>query len=113
MYKRAGFLVHSNHTKEEVMSKKDEYVAKMKKQLDDWSTDIDELQVKASLAKAELKVKYEEQITELRKKRQEGDSKLNAIKAAADDSWEHLKGETERTWGALKAAVNEFKSRMK
>ena len=46
------------------MSKKDEYVAKMKKQLDDWSTDIDELQVKASLAKAELKVKYEEQIAD-------------------------------------------------
>ena len=113
MYKPAGFLVHSNPIQEEAVSRKDEYVAKMKKQLDDWSTGIDELQVKASLAKAELKVKYEEQIAELRKKRQEGESKLNAIKAAADDSWEHLKGEAERTWGALKAAGNEFKSRMK
>ena len=95
------------------MSKKDEYVEKMKKQLDGWSTDIDELQVKASLAKAELKTRYEEQIADLRKKRQEGESRLNQIKAAADDSWETLKNETERTWGALKAAVNEFKSRMK
>lgn len=95
------------------MSKKNEYVAKMKKQLDDWNTDIDTLQVKANLAKADLKVKYGEQISELRKKRQEGERKLNDIKAAAEDSWEHLKGETERTLGALKAAVKEFKSRMK
>src|SRR4030042_6473112 len=113
MYRLTSSSVHWSLTQEEAMSRKDEYVAKMKKQLDDWSTDIDELQVKASLAKAELKAKYEEQIAGLRRKRQEGDSKLNAIKAAADDSWEHLKGETERTWGALKAAVNEFKSRMK
>ena len=95
------------------MSKKNEYVEKMKKQLDDWNTDIDMLQVKANLAKAELKVKYEGQIAELRKKRQEGETKLHAIEAAAEDSWEHLKGETERTLGALKAAVNEFKSKMK
>jgi hypothetical protein len=108
-----AFSVHLNLPQEETMSTKDEYVAKMKKQLDDWSTGIDELQVKASLAKAELKVKYEQQIAELRKKKAEGDSKLNAVKAAADDSWEHLKGETERTWNALKGAVEEFKSRMK
>jgi hypothetical protein len=113
VYIPTGFLVHLNFVQEEAMSRKDEYIAKMKKQLDDWSTDIDELQVKASLAKAELKVKYEEQIAELRKKKQEGDRKLNAIKAAAEDSWEHLKGDTERTWNALKGAVEEFKSRMK
>ena len=95
------------------MSKKNEYVDKMKMQLDDWNKDIDTLQVKANLAKAELKVKYNEQIAELRKRRQEGERKLNEIKAAADDSWEHLKGESERTLSALKAAVTEFKSRMK
>jgi hypothetical protein len=95
------------------MSKKNEYVEKMKKQLDDWNTDIDTLQVRANLAKAELKVKYKEQIAELRKKRQAGQGKLNEIAAAAGDSWEHLKGETERNLSALKAAINEFKSRMK
>jgi predicted nucleic acid-binding Zn-ribbon protein len=95
------------------MSKKNEYVERMKKQLDDWNTDIDTLQVRANLAKAELKVKYEEQITELRKKRETGERKLNEIEAAAEDSWEHMKGETERTLSALKAAIDEFKSRMK
>jgi hypothetical protein len=85
----------------------------LQKPLDDWSTGIDELQVRASLAKAELKVKYEQQIAELRKKRQEGNQQLSAIKAATDDSWEHLKGDAERTWKAFKGAVEEFKSRMK
>jgi hypothetical protein len=95
------------------MPSKNEYVEKMKKQLDDWNTDIDTLQVKSNLAKAEVKVKYGEQVAELRKKRQEAERKLNEIKSAADDSWEHLKGETERTVSALKAAVAEFKTRMK
>jgi predicted nucleic acid-binding Zn-ribbon protein len=108
-----AFAVPLNPAEENAMSKKDEYVAKMKKQLDDWNTSIDELQVKASLAKAELKAKYEQQIADLRRKKQEGDQKLSAIKAAADDSWETLKGEAERTWNAFKGAVEEFKSRMK
>lgn len=95
------------------MTKKDEYVEKMKKQLDAWSTDIDELQVKANLAKAELKTKYEEQIADLRRKRAEGEAKLGQVQRAAEDSWEKLKGETEKALGALKGAVNEFKSRMK
>jgi predicted nucleic acid-binding Zn-ribbon protein len=95
------------------MASKNEYVEKMKKQLDDWNTDIDTLQVKANLAKAELKAKYSEQIAELRKKRHDAEGKLNAMKSAADDSWEHLKGEAERTVNALKAAVGEFKTRMK
>jgi predicted nucleic acid-binding Zn-ribbon protein len=95
------------------MSKKDEYVEKMKKQLDSWSTDIDELQVTASLAKAELKTKYEEQIADLRRKKAEGEAKLAQVKGAAEDSWEKLKGEAEKALGALRGAVGEFKSRMK
>ena len=41
------------------MSKKDEYVVKMKKQLDAWSTDIDQLQVKAAADDSWEKLKGE------------------------------------------------------
>jgi len=95
------------------VSRKDEYVGKMKKQLDDWNKDIDALQAKANQAKADLKATYEKQIAELHKARQEAERKLSEIKSAAEDSWENLKGETERTINALKAGVGKFKSQMK
>ena len=95
------------------MSKRDEYVAKMKQLLDEQNAEIDKLEVKARQAKADSKAKYHEQVSALRLKYQEGQKKLEAIKAAAEDSWENLKGETEHVWEAFKDAVSQFKSHFK
>ena len=50
------------------MSKRDEFVEKMKGRLDEWNTEIDGLDEKVQKVKADLKEKYTAQIGELRKK---------------------------------------------
>lgn len=95
------------------MLTKDEYVAKMKRQLDDWSADIDALDLKVQAAKDDARMKYQEQLTALRVKREEGEKKLEEIKLAADNSWEMLKAETDNVWEAFKDAMFAFKGHFK
>lgn len=95
------------------MLTRDEYVAKMKKQLDEWSAEMDVLEAKAQKTKENAKEKYQEQLIALRTKRQEGETKLEAIKSATEDSWEQLKAETENVWEAFKDSANAFKAHFK
>jgi uncharacterized coiled-coil DUF342 family protein len=93
------------------MSTKDEYVEKLKAQLDEWSADIDELEVKANLAKAELSDKYAEQLAELKAKRDEATAKVAEVQDAAGDAWEELKKGGESIWETLKTTISEAKSK--
>jgi hypothetical protein len=91
------------------MTGKDEYVAKKKLQLDEWSADIDVLEGKVLKARDQAKEKYRAQLVTLRARRQDGEKKLQAIRSATEDSWEHLKAETENVLAALKDSVRQFK----
>ena len=95
------------------MLTRDQYVAKMKGQLDQWSTEMDLLEAKVQATKEDAKVKYQEQLVALRAKRKEGEEKLEAIKSASEDSWEQLKAETENVWEAFKDSANAFKAHFK
>ena len=91
------------------MTKRDEYVARAKRQLDEWNADMDDLDAKVQKAADGAKEKYRAQLVSLRAKRQEGEKKLAAVTSASEDSWEHLKSETENVLKALKDSVHEFK----
>lgn len=95
------------------MSTRDEYVAKLKTQLDEWSSEIGVLEEKARDVKAEALVKYQEQLSALRVKRDEGEAKLEEIKAAGESSWEQLKIETENVWQAFKDSALAFQAHFK
>jgi hypothetical protein len=95
------------------MSKRDEFVEKMKRQLDDWNAEIDNMDEKIAKVKTDLKAKYEKQVEEIRKKRAEGAKKLEELQSAGEEAWERVKDETEHSWAALKDAVNTFKSHYK
>ena len=95
------------------MSTRDEYVARMKKELDEWSAEMDVLEARAHEAREDAKVKYQEQLSALHTKRLEGEKRLEDIKAATGDSWERLKADTENVWDAFKESVHAFKAHFK
>jgi hypothetical protein len=95
------------------MSTRDEYVADMKRRLDEWSAEMDVLEAKLRQAKEDGNVKYQEQLSAMRAKRKEGEKQLEAIKAASEDTWVQLKTDTERVWDAFKDSVHQFKSHFK
>lgn len=88
------------------MSTKDEYLAKLKTQLDTWQVEVDELQAKASEATDDIRAEIDEQIANLRVKFTEGQSKFDELADATEEAWEDLKDDAEAKFNSL---VGEFK----
>jgi chromosome segregation ATPase len=94
------------------MSKRDEYAARMKQQIDETNQAIDELERKAAKAADAAEKKYDEQIAKLRQQSNQAMAKLEALKSGAEEGWEKLVGEIENIGKALKQSFNYFKSQL-
>lgn len=84
------------------MSKREEYVERLKAQLDAWNSDIEKLEGKARVASAETRTKIEEQVVSLKSRRDEAAVKFDALREATEEKWEELKDATEGAWAKLK-----------
>jgi len=92
------------------MSQRDLYVAKMKAQLDELATKMDELEIKSQAAKAAARDKYRAEMAKLRQQSKDAGTKLDEIKAAGEDKWETMKTEMEKVRDAFTSSFNYFKS---
>jgi hypothetical protein len=89
------------------MSTKEEYLAKLKTQLDSWQTEVNELEAKATEATADLKVELDEQLANLRVKFADGETKFQEFADSTDEAWEELKGDAEVMFDKL---IGDFKA---
>ena len=92
------------------MSQRDLYVAKMKAQLDELNSKMDELEIKTQAAKIEARDKYRAEMAKLRQQSKDAVTKLDELKAAGEDKWEALKTEMEKVRDAFTSSFNYFKS---
>jgi hypothetical protein len=95
-----------------VMSKRDDYIEKMKLQLDEVNTKMNKLEAKANLAKADAREKYAEEMGKLRQQSQLAVSKLEELKAAGEDSWDAMVAEMEKIRDAFVHSFKYFKSQL-
>lgn len=95
------------------MSKRDEYVERMKQQLDDMNAQIGKLEAKSAEAGASMRTTYDEQVKELKKFHASNKEKLEAIKGASEGKWDELVSEGEKVHKAFVQSVNYFKSQLK
>ena len=95
------------------MSKRDEYIDVMKKQLDELNVQIGELEAKAKAGGEELKKEYEEQLANLKEHSAAAMMKLNELKHAGEEKWDELIVEGEKVHKAFVHSVNYFKSQLK
>ena len=95
------------------MSKRDEYIAKMKQQLDDLNAQIGELESKAKAGQKELGKKYDEEVIHLRELSHAVKVKVDEIKDAGEDKWEALVAEGDKVHKAFVRSFNYFKSQLK
>lgn len=95
------------------MSNRDEYVATMKAQLDEWAAQISALEARAQEVRDEARASFEEQLNALRVKRQEGEKKLEEMQAAGESAWEQVKAEAENVRVAFMDAARVFQSHFK
>lgn len=94
------------------MSKRDEYVAKMKSQLDDMNGQIDKLADKSKNAKKEIRAKYQQEMADLRAQSSQASAKLDELKTAGEEGWDSMVAEMEKVRDAFKHSYNYFKSQI-
>ena len=92
---------------------KDEYLAKLKTQLDEWESDLSQLRDKAGEASDDVREAVENQIAELKAKWDEGAARRQEILDAADDKWDDIKDDVEEKWVDIKVGVKDSIARIK
>ena len=92
------------------MTTRDEYVAKMKSQLDDLNAKLDKLAAKSESAKKELQAKYKQEMADLRAQSSRASAKLDELKNTGEDAWENMVAEMDKIGKAFKHSYNYFKS---
>jgi hypothetical protein len=95
------------------MSKRDEFVEAMKRQLDLTNAQIDELEAHLQSGQEKFGAKYDEQMAQLRASSRAVMKKIDEIRSAGDERWESLVAEGEKVQKALVHSFNYFKSQLK
>jgi predicted nucleic acid-binding Zn-ribbon protein len=94
------------------MASKDEFVTKIKGQLDEWNAEIGKLEDKMAKAGDETRKDLQPYLAKTQEARDALVSKLNELKNSSEASWESSKDEVEHVWKTFMQSVNYFKSQL-
>jgi hypothetical protein len=94
------------------MATRDEVVERLKRQLDDWNGDIDQLETKLDEVTGPAREKLEPYLAKVRESRNSALKKLSELRASGDESWDKVEGEAEHLWKTLRQSINYFKSQL-
>lgn len=92
------------------MSNRDEYVAKLKAQLDQWNAEIAKWEAKAREAQAEMRIDAERQLEAYKRQRDEGIEHMRKMQAASGDAWRDLLHGAEDAWARMREAFERASS---
>ncbi len=94
------------------MTKRDEYIAATKLQLDELNASMSKLEAKAQEAKDDARDKYHEEMRKLRHQSKLAVAKYDEMMAAGEDKWESMVTEMEKLRDAFKHSFHYFKSQL-
>lgn len=80
------------------MAKRDEYVERVKKRLDDWNADIKKLEGAYEKAETGARLRLKEQIQSLHRHREEAQAQIRRIEDAAEEVWHEIARGAEDAW---------------
>jgi len=92
------------------MKSRDEYVSKLKTDLDRWNVQAAKWEAQAASARAELKMGYAKQLETLRAQREEARYKLKLLDGASAAAWTELERGADEAWVRMKEAMAAAKS---
>lgn len=90
--------------------KREEYVERIKRQLDEWNAGIEKLEKRAGELTAEARQRYQARVEALRARRQEIQGKVKELQAAGESAWEAIKAGVEAARTEFKRAYEETES---
>lgn len=94
------------------MTTKDDYIEKMKTQLDELSGSLDRLGDQAASAQATVRATYEKDMVQLREQSVHARAKMEELKTAGEDRWDAMVTEMEKVRDAFVHSFSYFKSQL-
>jgi len=91
---------------EKAKSTRDEYIQKMKAQLDMLNGKMAKLETRGAEAKGDMKRELDKELDAIRRTRKEAEEKLKTLRQSSDEAWDDLKVGAERAWRALSESVD-------
>jgi predicted nucleic acid-binding Zn-ribbon protein len=92
------------------MMTRDEYVQKLKTQLDQWNSEITKWEEKTRSAQTKMKADYDKQLTALRSRRDEAMQQLRQVQAASGEAWTDMMRGADEAWARLRDAFTKARS---
>src|SRR5262245_33951748 len=103
----------NTRTETSPMVKRDEYVEKLKKQLDDWNAEAAKWEAKAKTAQANLRSDYEKQLAVFNRQRDQAVEQMRKVQASSNEAWQELMRGTDDAWARMREAAEKARSQFK
>lgn len=94
------------------MSKRDDYIAATKLQLDELNASMVKLEARAQEVKEDARDKYHEEMRKLRHQSKLAVARFDEMKSAGEDKWESMVTEMEKVRDAFTHSFHYFKSQL-
>lgn len=92
------------------MINREEYVQKLKSQLDEWNAEAGKWEAKAKEAQSHMKAEYEKQLATLNARRDEALEQMRRLQAASTDAWQDVMRGADEAWKNMHEAFNKARS---
>ncbi len=92
------------------MNKRDEYVEKLKKQLDQWNAEVAKWEDKTRQAQAGMRAEYEKQLQAYRRQRDQALEHMRQIQSASGEAWVDLMRGADDAWAKMRDAFEKARS---
>ena len=89
---------------------RDEYVEKLKSQLDQWNAETTKWEEKARTAQAEMKTDYEKQLATLSARREEAMYQMRLLQGASTEAWKEMMSGADAAWKHMQEAFGKARS---
>ena len=92
------------------MMNRDEYVQKLKTQLDQWNAEAKQWEQKAQQAQSHMKTEYEKQLANLNAQRDQALYRMKLLQNASQDAWVDMMKGADQAWKDMQDAFSKARS---
>lgn len=92
------------------MKTRDEYVKKLKEQLDRWNAEMTKWDAQAKASQADMKKRYEKELEAVRAQREKALYNLRLLEGASATAWNDFTKGADEAWDRMSQAVTKARS---
>ena len=90
---------------------RDEYVQKLKTQIDKWNAEAGRWEAQMQAAQGKLREEYAKQLEQVKARREEMMYQMKLLQNASADAWSDMMRGADQAWSSLHAAFDSARSR--